>query len=209
MTARLTALRLGAVAVLASLATACSSSAVAGHSAATTSHRSSVQPVPTSSTTTSPSPAAHPLTNCDLLTKDEVREAFGVHVLKPKIDPQVGWCEYNAKDAAAGGLGVRVSLVNPNGERAYRMLKGSYQLVNGSLDPGEYELVTGIGTECFFAIDLGGAWTMAAVRGDVDVVIQIGGTKFQSTVDGNRLANGLRSLMSVALNRAVQGIPAS
>ena len=166
-------------------------------------------PTPSRSPSRSASPVVRTLTSCQLLTKAEVEQAFGVTVTTPHIDPELPDCRYDAPDAATGGLNFGVYLSSPGGVRAYTQLKAAYQQASGAIQPGQYTLINGVGTDAFIAIDLGGAWTAAAYAGDTEVSVQVGGTTFQNQVDPTKAGTGIRHLLQTALNRAADGTPAS
>ncbi len=164
------------------------------------------RPVPEPITTT---PASRALTNCDLLSASEVEHAFGVTIGAPHIDSSIGWCVYQAKDAATGGFSFRVSYKPTGGLAYYRQLRSNFMPTNTDPKPGQSVLISDIGDMCYYAVELGGAWDTAAAKGDVEVDFQIGGSTFQDTVDQEKAGEGLRTLMTTALHRAATGTPAN
>ncbi len=116
-------------------------------------------------------------------------------------------CDYNASDAASGGLSVRVNFRNPRGGAYFTSLESAYSHIpdaSTNLQPGDVwsppSLVKNLGgDEGFVALDRGGAYTWAATSGTACVVIQIGGTAWLHSSAGANVNADVFKLMKLAL----------
>ena len=143
--------RYGAIALLVvGVAAGCGSGGSAKASVASSTSRS-----------TSTSTAAGLKSNCDLVTDQDVSTHFGVAV-QGSVQPETKICEYQAADAATGGLTVSVSATRPRGRASFNRSTSAYTAVPATatnVNPGQVwsapTLVSNLGgDDGFFAVDL-------------------------------------------------------